>query len=367
MSAIRMFSRWSKRLTAFGLACSLGSQAIAAGVQPLDKLSRDEFSQKATWKSPTAVEARAVVDVWLKERNADADTVKRIDELWSAAGAPTSGELLDLVAASFAAADPQARELVALCSAPRTQVITPKFAWLTDDKTPAVERENLRLLLGRWLVQHQLHDEALEQLEGLKTESVVDPATLLFYQAIVHQRTLNREAGLAAVGRLLERPDELPRRYESLARLMQADLTGLKPETLDHISRRMDDVRRRLDLGRAGPKVREVEDGIIKSLDKLIEEMEAAAAAAAAAAQASGGQQIRSASPAQESKPMGGKGPGEVARKDVGSKSGWGDLPPKQRQEALQQIGKDFPGHYRDVVEQYFRKLASEDSAGDKK
>ena len=57
---------------------------------------------------------------------------------------------------------------------------------------------------------------------------------------------------------------------------------------------------------------------------------------------------------------MQGKGPGEVAKKPIGSESGWGDLPPRQRQEALQQIGKDFPAHYRDVIEQYFRKLASE-------
>jgi len=59
---------------------------------------------------------------------------------------------------------------------------------------------------------------------------------------------------------------------------------------------------------------------------------------------------------------MGGRGPGEVTKKNIGSKSGWGDLPPKQRQEALQQIGKDFPAHYRDVIEQYFRKLASEEA-----
>ena len=34
------------------------------------------------------------------------------------------------------------------------------------------------------------------------------------------------------------------------------------------------------------------------------------------------------------------------------------------REEALQQIGKDFPSQYRDVVEQYFRKLAAEKAPG---
>ena len=48
----------------------------------------------------------------------------------------------------------------------------------------------------------------------------------------------------------------------------------MQDDTLDHIARRMDDIRRRLDLGRAGPKVRKVEDGVIESLDKMIKKLE---------------------------------------------------------------------------------------------
>ena len=59
---------------------------------------------------------------------------------------------------------------------------------------------------------------------------------------------------------------------------------------------------------------------------------------------------------------MGGKGRGEVTKKDIGSKSGWGDMPPKEREEAMQQIGHDFPAHYRDAIEQYFRRLAAENN-----
>ena len=39
------------------------------------------------------------------------------------------------------------------------------------------------------------YDEALEQLGPLKTEQVVDPAALLFFQAVIHHHTLNRDAG----------------------------------------------------------------------------------------------------------------------------------------------------------------------------
>ncbi len=54
------------------------------------------------------------------------------------------------------------------------------------------------------------------------------------------------------------------------------------------------------------------------------------------------------------------KAPMQVDRRDIGNKSGWGDLPPKEREQALQQIGREFPAHYRELVEQYFRELANE-------
>jgi hypothetical protein len=49
-----------------------------------------------------------------------------------------------------------------------------------------------------------------------------------------------------------------------------------------------------------------------------------------------------------------------VARQGIGGGNGWGDLPPAEQQRVLQSIGKDFPAHYRDVVETYFRKIAAE-------
>lgn len=72
-------------------------------------------------------------------------------------------------------------------------------------------------------------------------------------------------------------------------------------------------------------------------------------------------QGTRSRSPAADSRLAQGKGAGEVKSKNIGNHSGWGDLPPKDREEAMQQISKDFPSHYRDVIEQYFRRLATED------
>jgi hypothetical protein len=96
-----------------------------------------------------------------------------------------------------------------------------------------------------------------------------------------------------------------------------------------------------------------------------IEKQQQAAAAAAASRSSKGG--ARPMAPLPDSRPVEMKGAGDVAKKPIGDTSGWGNLPPRERQEALQQIGKDFPAHYRDVIEQYFRKLATDsDKSKDK-
>lgn len=337
---------------------------LTAVAWPAVAASSDGFAQSATWDVPTLDKTRDAAMAWLAEQKPAAAVQAQAEAIWSAPDARAfEGDLLDRLVQTIALSEPQARELVAQCSQPRRSVLMPKFALLGDEKVAPLLRDNLRLYYGRWLVQNRLFDEAFEQIETLRPEQVVDPCGLLFYQAVVHHQMLHKEPGLEAIARLLERQDQLPRRYQSIAKLMQADLAPLKDDSLDHIARRMDDITRRLDLGSAGPKTREVEDGVIESLDKLIEEMEKAAAEAAAAAAAAGNSSdnIRSSSPAQDSVPIGGKAPGNVTQKNIGNKAGWGDLPPKDRQEALQQIGKDFPAHYRDVIEQYFRKLASEE------
>ena len=57
------------------------------------------------------------------------------------------------------------------------------------------------------------------------------------------------------------------------------------------------------------------------------------------------------------------KAPGKVERRDIGRGTGWGNLPEKDREKALQEIGREFPSHYREVIEEYFRRLAAEESA----
>jgi hypothetical protein len=138
--------------------------------------------------------------------------------------------------------------------------------------------------------------------------------------------------------------------------MIRQDLAGLKDESLDHISRRMNDVRRRLELGEAGKTVQVVEKGVSDSLDKMIKKIEEQQKQQ----QSGSGGAAQGSAPMQDSQLPAMQAPGKVDPSDIGHKSGWGDLPPKEREEAMQQIGREYPAHYRQLIEQYFRDLADE-------
>jgi hypothetical protein len=318
-----------------------------------------DTNQGLQWQTPSAENVKTKAIEWLKEKNADAALQARAEDIWAKIpGQLQEDELLRRLAATFALADENAAKLTALCSRPRKDLTLPDQAWLGNGHTPQFLANNMRLYYARWLTQQSLYEEARDQLSGLAPADVVAPATLLFYQSVVHCKLLEKEPGLKTLGQLISGESHCPQRYIALARMMQADLDGLEEDSLDHIARRMEDVRRRLDLGRGGAKVRQVQDGVIASLDKLIKKLESAQQQQQSAASSS---TLRPTRPAQDSVPMGGKGPGDVTRRDVGSQSDWGNLPQKERDEALQQIGRDLPAHYRDVIEQYFKKLAAEE------
>ncbi len=317
----------------------------------------DTANEIASWSPPSPAKVREQVFGLLADRRLDQKTMAKATRLWPAAGAlPKSGELLDLVAKTLALADPRADRLVRLCDRPLRRGAMPEAGWLTEKQTPPILGNNLRLLMVRSLAHARLYDELLQQAEGLTPDDVVDPAALLFYRGVAQHHLLQVEPCLESVATLLQRGDWISRRYEAVARLMRSDLEGVKDDSLDHISRRMDDIGRRLALGRAGQKVRDVEDGVIESLDKMIKKIEDEKNKQNQPNNAS----TPSGTPATESRIARGRGQGKVDRRDTGSGSGWGDLPAKQREQALQQIGKDFPSHYREVIEEYFRKLANE-------
>jgi hypothetical protein len=340
------------------LAALVGAVAPAVAFATIDL--------EPSWRPPTYERARDDVMSWRDQSNFADKIDEQLSDLWPEKSPDEADQrdLLERVVEGFAAAYPQARALVDACRADYAGPTPPDARWLAGSDFPAVVRNNLRLYYARWLAQYGLYDEVLAELEGLSPSDVADPASLLFYRMVAHHQLVQPDEARAALAQLLEQKERLPERFQQVAQLVERDLAALEDESLDHIARRMNDIRRRLEYGRAGEKVQAIEKGVVKSLDKKIDKLQQQQQQQCQPA-AQGGGQMQPSRPMQDSRLPGLKAPMQVDQRDIGHQAGWGDLPPKERERALQQVGRDFPAHYRDLIEQYFRELASEPTSED--
>jgi hypothetical protein len=336
----------------------------ATWVLMLGGAAHAQLSFEPTWQPPAYGDVRAEVFQWIETSNSDAEVKQEARTLWpSLPLRELSGpELLDLLVETTALMDGPTAQLVDECNAELQGPFPPNATWIDDSSLPKFVKNNLHLYMARWLSQQTMYDAALDELANLEPIDVVDPATLLFHKMIAYHQVVEPDLSRTALVELLEHEDQLPERYRQVAEMIEQDLAGLKDESLDHVSRRMNDVRRRLELGQAGKTVQVVEKGVVDSLDKMIKQLEEKQQQQQS--QGPGGS-AQSSSPMQDSQLPSLKAPGKVDPRDVGHQSGWGDLPPKEREEAMQQIGREYPAHYRQLIEQYFRDLAdqSQDSS----
>jgi hypothetical protein len=74
--------------------------------------------------------------------------------------------------------------------------------------------------------------------------------------------------------RLLDDVADAPERYKMVAALMVFDMMTWKDKDLGSIARKMDNIERRLDLSRGGPKTQKLQKEVVARLDELIKEKE---------------------------------------------------------------------------------------------
>ncbi|MFT7639482.1 MAG: hypothetical protein ACI9G1_001218 [Pirellulaceae bacterium] len=317
----------------------------------------DDELNRASWEAPSTKAVRDEIDRIVAANELDELAKAKLDALWT--GVELSNDnLLEQLGTTITLIDERALALVSACRSADSPDLTVKFTILDDENLDAFVSANLHLLHGRWLAQHELYDEVLSTLESVQPQNVVDPAALLFYKSVASHHLLKKELCLDSVNKLLENEESIPFRYKSLANLMKADIAPLKTDSLDEIARLMDDIQRRLNFGRAGKTVRDQEENVVAKLDKMIEELEEQQKKGGASSPGAGSNPSK---PMNDSQAGGGTGDGEVPSRRTGNGSGWGNLPPKERQEALQQIAKELPAHFREVIQEYFRKIARED------
>ena len=195
-------------------------------------------------------------------------------------------------------------------------------------------------------------------LDNTAVTEVVDAAAYLFFKAVCQHHLLMKDEGLKTIEQLTERTEGVPARYSTVAKLMQYDLKALEEKSLDEIARKMLDVERRLDLGRSGQKVQKIEDEIIAGLDEIIKKAEQQNGGGSGGSSGAGGNSNQPQNAADDSRVKGSTAPGNVDDKDIKDGGKWGGIDEKTRSRIQQLIGRDFPSHYRQAIEEYFRNAA---------
>lgn len=346
-------------LTAALLYCLAGSPfpAVADDTATAEKTA----AAQQLYAAPDFGRVRSQMLQWIaRKKVAGGNLPEEAVQLWAAEEAAVSpADLLDRTISTFSAVEPETGRFVKACRLDQSPLIPPEPAVLEREGLDEFYVANMQLFYARYLTQRRLYDEALAVLEDIDPQTVVDPASCLFFRAVCEHQLLLRTEGLATISRLLHNTEQVPVSYSTVARLMQYELEALKEKSLDEVSRMMRDVERRLDHARAGQRVQKKQQEIIASLDELIkkeEEKSGGGGGGSGSGQPKGNQ---SSAPADDSRVGGATGPGNVDPKRLASQGGWGKLPEKDQARARNQINRNFPSHYRQAIEEYFKRINS--------
>ena len=231
--------------------------------------------------------------------------------------------------------------------------------WLSDKSIPPSVRGNVALAVAGELHARRYYEEALAWLDGVSPTDVIAPHLLHYYRAVARHQLVRLEPARESAEQLLKLSDRAARRHIEAARLVLRDAKGVEPDSLNHVARTMNDIRRRFDLGRGDEPEKALQQQVLDALDKKIEDAEKQQQQQQQQA-AAGNSPAAPSQAAEESRPMELKGPGETDRRELAAGDDWGSLSPHERERVTQQISRDFPAYYREVIEAYFRSLAQD-------
>jgi len=343
---------------------------LCAGRATADEAKKvpKEVAAFGTLRATAPDVARSQAEEWLKGAGkTDAATQKAFADIWNG-----DRTVLEKVSDTLCLGSPEAKALLDEARDSKSAAPTEVPALVKDKKLPAFFRANLALAYGKALSNRRVYEEALEVLEGVKPEQVVDPATLLFHKAVAEHSLMKAREANGTVMRLLDDVADAPERYKMVAALMVFDMMTWKDKDLGSIARKMDNIERRLDLSRGGPKTQKIQKEVIARLDELIKEKESQCQGQCNGGNCPNGGQpgntpnntINPSAPQNDSFGGNGSGPGNVDQKKLKELAQvWGKLPEKDRAKAMAELTRDMPARYREVIEKYFKNLANSESS----
>ena len=320
-------------------------------------------------RAPAPEAARSQALDWLKGvGKTDETTQKAFDAVWA-----SEQTLLEKVTATLELGDADAKKLLAETADPSTPAPQAVPAPIKDAKKSAFYRANLALAYAKALSNRRIYEEGLEALKSVKPENVVDPSSYLFYKAVAEHALLLRSQADDTILRLLDDVVDAPERHKMVAALMHFDMQQWRDKDLGWITRKMNNIERRLDLSRGGPKTQKMQKEVVARLDELIKQLEKSGDCDCNGGNCPNGgdgkpgNTNRPSSPMQDSKIATNTGPGTVDPKKFQEiAKNWGTLPERERAKAMVELTKDLPPRHREVIETYFKRLAGSASDGSK-
>ena len=259
-------SRWFST-AAVAAALLYGGTALAGDGE---KKAAKEVPSFGILRAPAPEAARSQALDWLKGvGKTDAKTTQEFDAVWA-----SDRTLLDKVIATFELGDQSAKKLLADAADPGTPAPQAVPAAIKDAKQPGFYRANLALAYAKALSNRRIYEEGLEALKAVKPENVVDPSSYLFYKAVAEHGLLLKAQADDTILRLLDDVVDAPERHKMVAALMHFDMQQWRDKDLGWITRKMDNIERRLDLSRGGPKTQKMQKEVVARLDELIKQLE---------------------------------------------------------------------------------------------
>ena len=235
-----------------------------------EKKPANEVPSFGILRAPAPEAARSQAQDWLKGvGKTDETTTKAFDAIWA-----SDQTLLDKVTATLELGDPEAKKLLDAARDPNTPAPQAVPAQMRDAKKPAFYRANLALAYAKALSTRRIFEEGLEALKAVKPENVVDPSSYLFYKAVAEHALLMKTEADDSILRLLDDVVDAPERHKMVAALMHFDMRQWRDKDLGWIARKMNNIERRLDLSRGGPKTQKMQKEVVMRLDEIIKQLE---------------------------------------------------------------------------------------------
>ncbi len=351
------------------LALLAGLVATTARASDADRRQAREVASFGALRAPAPDAVRAQAEAWLKSAGkADGDSLKAFNAVWQG-----DRPVLDKVAATLTLGDVDAAKALVAARDAEAPAPTQLPVLLKDAKKPAFYRANLALAYAKALSERKVYEEGLEALLAVKAEDVADPAAYFFTKAVAEHALMLKNEANGSINRLLDDVADAPERYRMVAALMQFDMLTWQDKDLGWVARKMDNIQRRLDMSRGGPKTRKMQKEVLLRLDEMIKQLENQAngncqcngGSCPNGGPKNGPNSMKGPKPLEDSQLGGMSGPGKVDPKKFKELAEvWGKLPEKERAKALVGLTRELDPRYREAIEAYFKKLTASADRG---